>query len=612
MRHIIDPLQPLLFDPYAGIFSVAARRYAMSGWAGLFRGVLLQQMPASELAKHYNPIIGRPTKELYAMAGLLFLQGVFDWTNDQTLEAFLFRSDIQFALNLAPCECDLSLRSVERYRKHFIDDDLAAKVMDNVTSSLIKELQLNIDQQRLDSTHVFSNMATFGRTRMMAVTIKRFLAQVQRHHLDDYKTLPEELRERYAAAQGKLFSQKGKSDEQRAKSLQQVAEDMHDLVNRFADHKGLNDRPSYRMLARVFNEQCEVEAEKILLKKKTGGRRVQNPSDAGATYDQHKGVGHKTQLVETCSTANEVQLIVLAKPETAVDHDSAALQPIIEELKKKELLPKEMLADTTYGSDENVQFAAKADVELVTPTPGTPKAEPETTPNADPASPAMDKLSIDDFAVDERTGKVSSCPSGRVPLTVLSENGTTTIAMSAEDCESCEFREACPIDKTKKGKFKLEYEEKQRRLEERRREEKTSAFKERYARRAGIESTNSGLKRKHGLGRLRVRGSPAVRHEIFMKVAGWNMNRAATSEKLRERVQEMLRKLGFGGCAAACLAALWAIIKLYSTYRGENSVRPTRRRQMARAGHNADYARRRFGRYVRTQPLFWYDCSHVY
>jgi hypothetical protein len=31
----------------------------------------------------------------------------------------------------------------------------------------------------------------------------------------------------------------------------------------------------------------------------------------------------------------------------------------------------------------------------------------------------MEKLTIDDFAMDERTGKVEACPSGRLPLTVL-------------------------------------------------------------------------------------------------------------------------------------------------------------------------------------------------
>ena len=58
-------------------------------------------------------------------------------------------------------------------------------------------------------------------------------------------------------------------------------------------------------------------------------------------------------------------------------------------------------------------------------------------------------------------------------------------------------------------------------------------FRERYARRSGIESTNSGLKNRLGLKRLRVRGRGSVFHVILHKVAGWNVLRAAASQKMR-------------------------------------------------------------------------------
>jgi hypothetical protein len=421
--------------------------------------------------------------------------------------------------------------------------------MNDVTLELVDALELHIDQQRLDSTHVFSDMASFGRTRLMAVCNKRFLTQVQRHHAEDFAALAEDLRERYAPAQAKLFAAKGLSAEQRGQSRQQVAEDMRDLINRFADHAGLNKRPSYQALVTVFTQQCEIVADKIVVKAKTGGRCVQNPSDPDATYDGHKGQGYKVQLVETCSEANDVQLILTAIPQTAADHDAPSLTPVLADLKAKDLLPAQMLADTTYGSDENVQEAADLGVELVTPMPG---AEPESAnaPTSDTATSAatsasasastpLEKLTIDDFPVDERTGKVEACPSGRMPLHVLYDQGPnkdqTTIEKRAEDCASCPFREASPMQQTKKGAYKLEYTSKQRRQAERRREEDTDAFRQRYAKRSGLESTNGGLKRKHGLGQLRVRGSPAVRHALFLKVTGWNLNRATASGKLVSR-----------------------------------------------------------------------------
>ena len=110
------------------------------------------------------------------MAGLVFLADFFDWTAAEAAKAYIFRSDVQYALNLEPGVA-ISSRTVERYQALFRDDELAAQLFHDVTIHLAAELELDVTQQRLDSTHVFSHMATFGRTRLMAVAIKRFLTQ---------------------------------------------------------------------------------------------------------------------------------------------------------------------------------------------------------------------------------------------------------------------------------------------------------------------------------------------------------------------------------------------------------------------------------------------------
>ena len=95
------------------------------------------------------------------------------------------------------------------------------------------------------------------------------------------------------------------------------------------------------------------------------------------------------------------------------------------------------------------------------------------------------------------------------------------------------IRNACPIHKTRDGRYTLEFTDKAHRLAGRRREQETPVFTERYARRSGIESTNSGLKNRLGLKRLRVRGRGSVFRVILHKVAGWNVLRAAAAQKMR-------------------------------------------------------------------------------
>ena len=93
------------------------------------------------------------------------------------------------------------------------------------------------------------------------------------------------------------------------------------------------------------------------------------------------------------------------------------------------------------------------------------------------------------------------------------------------------------------------------RLAQRRAAERTDDFKTDYRMRGGIEATNSMLKRVTGLDRLRVRGRPAVFSSILLKVAGWNLLRAAS-------VRSLIAKLTKGGKTGGSAAMPRAISEL--------------------------------------------------
>ena len=477
------------------------------------------------------------------MAGLVFLTDFFGWTAQEAAEAYIFRTDIQYALNREPGAA-VSTRTVERYQKLFRDNDLAARIFEDVTDRLVRALDLDVSRQRLDSTHVFSHMASFGRTKLLAVAIKRFLTQLQRHDPDAYAALPEDLRHRYAPRSAAL--RRGQGRRGAARCRQQAAEDLHFVITRFAHRADLTNRSTYKAMVMIFGQQCELSGEKVVVKTKTGGDCVQNPSDPDATYDGHKGPGYQVQIAETCVPSNAVQLITAALPQTACASDAAAVVPMLDQLEQGARLPEELLGDTLYTGDENVQAAAARGVDLVGPIPGrVPEADPEA-------------LTVDDFAWDERTGTIDACPAGHRPTSCSHDAATarTRVEMPASACAECPFRQRCPIEKTNDGKFTLEFTDKERRLAARRVEEKTEVFQERYAPRSGIESTNSGLKNRLGLDRLRVRGRGSVFRVILHTVAGWNVLRAAAAQKLcawvRTQVAQTLKGSESGPTERPC------------------------------------------------------------
>jgi len=531
MRYAVDPRQKPLFDPAETMFSPMAIRYMREDWPGLFRAQILHLMPVGKIAEHFHPALGCPTKELYSMAGAIFLKEFFNLTIAETVRRYLTSGDWHYALNVVPTTASMSHASVERYMKLFAEDDIAAEVFHRVTSALIEALELDVSRQRLDSTHVFSDMATFGRSKLMGVAIKRFLTQLKRHHRPLYDALPEAFRGRYAPSQAKLFADFTGG---RKRLRQTVAEDLLFVVNRFADNESVADRTSYQGMARVLGEQCEVSEDKtsVEVKAKTGGDVTQNPSDPDATYDGHKGPGYQAQIAETCGEDNDVQLITGVEVEPAHQSDQDAVEPMLDQLAEHGRAPDSMYADTGYGRDENVVEAERRGVDLQSPVGGGSPQNPEN-------------LTVDDFVIDEATETVRRCPNGCVPKSSTHdpEKGETRTVMDTSDCSSCAFRPQCPVRKAR-GQFVLEHTPAQRRLAARRAEQATDAFGENYRIRAGGESVNSGLKRKTGMGRLRTRGCPRVRMAVLLRCAGWNLFRALAALKKRG-----LR--GFGALAAA-------------------------------------------------------------
>lgn len=543
MRNIQDPRQGRLIDVFQGVLGDVGRRVIAEGWQGVFRHVVLQELPVLRLGAHLDEFRGRPSAELYAMCGLLLLREFHHWTVPQAHEAILFRSDVQYALNLEP-GFEVSQRTIERYLAQLqSDSDLSGDILALVTDRLVRQMELNVSRQRLDSTHVCSDMASFGRTRLMGIAVKRFLVQVQRRQATDYAALPEEFRVRYQESVARLFGE-AQTTEARQRCRQQAAEDLHWVIEHFANHAAIQQWPIYQQLVKLFHQQCELVEAQIVVRKHTGGDVIQNPSDPDATYSGHKGMGYQVQLSETCHPDNEQQLIVGALPQTAVESDALAVLPILEDLAERGHLPQILPCDTAYGGDDNVQAALGQGVTLVSPVPGGAKYDAEA-------------IGPEHFLWSHETKAVTACPAGHAPLESAYNETSDRVAvtMSPELCAGCPLLARCPI-RMKKRSAKLYFTRNEQRAGLRRQHEQTDEFRTHYAFRAGIESTNSGLKRRLGLGRLRVRGKGAVMTAIWLKVAGWNILRASETQKVRDFVRQQMAKVGCGSLSVR-FQALW-------------------------------------------------------
>jgi hypothetical protein len=504
-----------MFNPFEHL---GPKRLALleSSWAHLFREEILHRLPVEPLYPLYSETKGRQTKELYAMLGLVLLQQMEDLTDEETVQQFAFNILWQYALNVTDASdfsSYVSPRTLWTMRDHVGRLGLDQALFENVSEALTKLFDLDPSRQRLDSVHIFSNMAHLGRIRLFVKTIRKFLVNLKRHHAQQYQSL-EEIVSRYEEKNDGQFAVKPSES---SRTLQQVGDDCFALIERFRDQDAVVAMSSYQLLVRLFGEQCVVEttetASCVIIKpnKEVPSNSLQNPSDPDAGYSGHKGQGYQVQVMETYSPdKTQPDLITHVSVEAAHQSDANALLPAIEDAEARGLAPAELLADTLYGGDENVETAKEMGVEVVAPAMGTQEQS----------------ITLADFQFSE-TDEMTACPAGHPPQKIkIGKKGGLTVNFDKAVCDHCPQQSDCPV-KRQKNRCTISYDTKSLRLARRRKQEQTPEFKKRYRYRAGVEATMSDLDRVTGLKRLRVRGIIQVRLAATLKATGLNIRRAA-------------------------------------------------------------------------------------
>jgi hypothetical protein len=195
--------------------------------------------------------------------------------------------------------------------------------------------------------------------------------------------------------------------------------------------------------------------------------------------------------------------------EAANESDANALLPAIENAGTRDLAPTELLADTLYGSDDNIEKAKDLGITVIAPVMGAKESA----------------MALAEFTFSG-TDQIIACPEQQAPVkTKIGKQGGTTVYFDKGLCDTCRRQSECPIKRDKKN-CTISYDAKSLRLSRRRKLEKEKAFTEKYRYRSGIEGTMSDLDRITGLKHLRVRGMPQVRLAATLKATGLNILRS--------------------------------------------------------------------------------------
>jgi len=544
-------------------------------WAEPFRERILPLIDEEVFRDAYDQANGRPNTSIRLLVGLHLLKDWNDLTDEQMLEHLEFNLQWHYALGVESGSAHVCEKTLHNFRHKLMGNDRAQALFERVTRALAEADGVGLGRQRLDSTHVISNIAVLTRLGLFVETVTHFLKVVRQEAPDVFSTLNAGYAHRYLDREGYFSDAKR---EQARRRLPVVAQDAYDLVRVCENEAPVSGLPAFGLLKRLVDEQCEVVepggndhgdqgpgdgeggvqtgGPKVRLRepKTVASDSLQSPHDPDATYG-HKGKGYEVQVAETCGDGNPYQIVTAVAVNGAHESDQKALLPMVEQLAASEMLPQTLLADTGYGSGANIVGCAERGVDLLAPVqdphapappeqfaqaiaqeveaPAEPQAQatgseagavgPKTAEQDSPAKP----LGLNAFWFDFTCHEITACPGGQVPVSQHLAGGQMIADFPSTACGACPLASTCPIRELACGDRQLRRSPAVIATEIRQEEQQGAAFKELYRKRSGVESTNEELKGRHGLGGLRVRCRPRVALAAWLKALALNVKRAA-------------------------------------------------------------------------------------
>ena len=311
------------------------RKRLEQSWAHGFRTRVMPHIDEEVFRDAFDSSNGRPNFSIRVLVGLHLLKDAQDLTDGQALEQFEYNLQWHYALEVTPDQAHVARRTLLYFRERLMECDRTQRMFQGITERLASAEGVRTGQQRVDSTHVLSNIALLTRLGLFCQTVEHLLNTLRNAHPDRLARLDQRFTRRYLDREG-YFSDATK--EQARRRLPEVAIDVAELVESFAHDEQVAALDAYAKLRRLFDEQIELvqpdddpedggggggggsdqsvgSAERPLRvqlrePKTISGSSLQSPHDPDATYG-HKGKGYEVQLAETCVAENPYQVVTV-------------------------------------------------------------------------------------------------------------------------------------------------------------------------------------------------------------------------------------------------------------------------------------------------------------
>ena len=242
--------------------------------------------------------MGRPSKDLHVVIGVLLLQQLHDLSDAETVEALAFNMAWHYALDVrSEADSYFCEKTLRNYRRLFIEQGLDELLFRCLTDRLVQGFSVDTSHQRMDSTALRSAMRALTRLGIVVESISKFARELERYHPGLHEQISKEVIRRYVDREGNgAFANTAPSASKRR--LGEAGQYLLALVLQFRDTAAAK-LFSFAILERVLRDQFEIvddeygdrDATRAAIRdpKDVPCDTVGNPADPDASYNAHKG-----------------------------------------------------------------------------------------------------------------------------------------------------------------------------------------------------------------------------------------------------------------------------------------------------------------------------------
>jgi len=479
------------------------------------------------------PRRGQPAEAPGRLALAVVLQFMENLSDREAADAVRGRIDWKYALGLALTDPGFDHTVLSEFRTRLVTGDAGLLLLDTLLQRLQEQgLVKARGRQRTDSTHVLAAVRTLNRLERVGETMRAVLNEVATVAPGWLQAMaPTAWYERYGRPVENYRLPKTEAARQDlAATIGADGQQLLSSIDAATEQTELAQLPAVQVLRQVWATQYVTEDGSMRLGSAAelppSAKQVCSPYHPEARYSKKRDttwVGYKVQVTETCDPACEGPHVITnveTTPATTPDDNMVAV--VHQSLEKRGLLPGEHLVDKGY-TDSHVLVDSKQHYGVT--ITGPVADDPSWQARLD------DGLTKAVFEVDWDR-KVVTCPAGKQSISWLpsthTESGMVFEARFAtRDCFPCPLRPRCTRGKREPRIVGMQAREHFEALQGARKHQKTEAFRERYAARAGIEGTHAQAVSRCGLRRCRYVGLAKTRLQHILTAVAINLARVA-------------------------------------------------------------------------------------